>query len=223
MTQRPHVTLKTALSLDGCIDDEQPVRRIFSNAADALAVDRLRSEHDAILVGAQTVRNDNPSLTIRDPELIAARVKRGQAPQPLRVTLSASGFVPAERKLFMQAGGPTILYTTTGCAADLGNSLGDATTVVALDAIRLSPEQILEDLAKRGVKRLIVEGGTQVITAFLQAGLVDHMRLAIAPEVIGSAGAPRFATALRSMPRKPQLLDANNLDGMAILLYEFAA
>ena len=91
MPTRPYVLISCAMSADGRIDDTSPVRLLLSGPDDLDRVDELRASADAILVGANTVRRDNPRLLIRSPRRRAARVAAGLPAHPARVTVTASG------------------------------------------------------------------------------------------------------------------------------------
>src|SRR5580692_11620902 len=88
---RPHVILSAAMSADGYIDDASASRLVLSDAADLDRVDELRAASDAILVGAQTIRADNPRLVVRSMARRERRCDQGLAPSPLKVTLTVSG------------------------------------------------------------------------------------------------------------------------------------
>jgi 5-amino-6-(5-phosphoribosylamino)uracil reductase len=88
---RPYVLLSAAVSVDGYIDDATPDRLLLSDAADLDRVDEVRAGVDAILVGAGTIRADNPRLLVRSAARRAARAGRGQPPSPARVTLTSRG------------------------------------------------------------------------------------------------------------------------------------
>lgn len=163
MSVRPQVVLSCATSIDGYLDDASDRRLILSNAADFDRVDELRADADAILVGANTIRADNPRLQVRSAARRAAREAAGRPPTPLRVTLSRSGNVPA--------------------------SFIDDNTIVYGDS---SLQELLADLFGRGVRRLLVEGGGSVLTSFLTSGLADELWLAVAPFFVGDPRAPRF-------------------------------
>ncbi|WP_370465776.1 RibD family protein [Nocardia sp. GTS18] len=188
--RRPRVLLSVATSLDGYIDDASAQRLLLSNSADFDEVDRLRAESDAILIGAGTLRIDNPRLLVNSAERRATRVASGRPEYPVKITVTASGELdPALR--FWHTGGAKIVYTTTAGAVRLGDRLADTAEVVCLGD-RLDLAALLDDLAARGIHRLMVEGGTGMHTGFLAADLVDEIRLAIAPILVGDAAAPRF-------------------------------
>lgn len=163
---RPFVLLSAAMSIDGHLDDATDRRLVLSNDADWDRVDDVRAGCDAILVGANTIRRDNPRLVIRSAARRAARVARGMPADPIKVALSRSGDLDPGAAFFTVGDGEKLVY------ADLDAMLGD--------------------LAARGVRRLMVEGGTGVHTSFLTRGLADELHLVVAPFFVGDANAPRF-------------------------------
>jgi riboflavin biosynthesis pyrimidine reductase/pyrimidine deaminase RibD-like protein len=165
------VILSCAVSLDGYLDDATPERLLLSNAADFDRVDELRASCDAILVGAGTVRADNPRLLVRDPARRTARVALGQSASPLRVVLARSSTPDPAAAVFTAEGAETLVVTSADG--------------------QLGP--VLDQLAARGIGRLMVEGGAAVLSEFLAQDLADEIQLATAPFLIGDPAAPRFA------------------------------
>ena len=104
MTQRPYVVLSCAISLDGCLDSTGPDRLVLSGAEDLDRVDAERAAADAILVGAGTVRRDDPRLLVRAPARRAARVAQGRPEHPVGVTVTASGDLDPRARFFTRVG-----------------------------------------------------------------------------------------------------------------------
>src|ERR1700685_1510949 len=98
MTTRPYVLLSVAMSVDGCIDARTGQRLILSNEAAFDEVDQIRAESDAIMIGATTLRRDNPRLLVKSEARRAERLARGEPEYPLKVTLTARGGPAAERQ-----------------------------------------------------------------------------------------------------------------------------
>lgn len=170
---RPWVVLSFTTSLDGYLDDTTPHRLLLSNDADFDRVDEVRASVDAILVGAGTVRADNPRLLVRSPQRRVARVARGEPESPLRVVLSGTGEIDRDAAVFTAEGAETVVYPGEQCGVTI--ELGD----------------LLDDLARRGVRRLMVEGGATVLTRFLAEDLADEIQVSVAPFLIGDPAAPR--------------------------------
>jgi 5-amino-6-(5-phosphoribosylamino)uracil reductase len=191
MTERPYVLLSCAASIDGYIDDTTSERLLLSNDEDFDRVDEVRAGCDAILVGANTIRRDNPRLLVRTEERRKARVTRGLPESPIKVTFTARGDLDPGAKFFAAGGVEKIVYCSSSSVDNCRERLGDVATVVdAGDPVDLNT--MLADLAGRGVQRLMVEGGGTVHTQFLTAGLADELQLVIAPFFVGDSAAPRF-------------------------------
>jgi len=182
--RRPFVTLKAAATLDGFIAQRARARGraapVWITGPEArAAAHALRAEHDAILVGAGTVRADNPRLTVR-------RTGRRPVRQPLRVVLAGRGPLPRRAHVFDRSA-PTLRID--------GGSRG-----------LVAPARALALLAARGVHSVLVEGGAAIAGAFVKAGLVDRVALFLAPKLLGgglsvAAGGDRpIAQALRLGP-----------------------
>ncbi|MDN5749160.1 MAG: dihydrofolate reductase family protein [Pseudonocardia sp.] len=195
---RPFVLASVAVSLDGCIDDAGPDRLVLSGVADLDRVDEVRAGVDAILVGAGTVRADDPRLEVRSPG----------AATPLKVVLSTGGPLDPAARVF--AGGPVVVYCTGGAVPPAVPA--EVVSVPDLPAV-------LADLAGRGVARLLVEGGTTVHTLFLTAGLVDELHVAVAPILVGDADAPRFVSPGVFPPGRMTLLGARPVGDVVLLRY----
>jgi 5-amino-6-(5-phosphoribosylamino)uracil reductase len=188
---RPYVLLSCAMSIDGYIDDATGTRLLLSNDADLDRVDAIRAGCDAILVGAHTIRRDNPRLLVRSADRRADRAARGLSPSPAKVTLTGSGDLDPEAAFFTTGDADKLVYCASAAVDKARLRLGDRATVVdAGDPVDL--HAMLADLSARGVGRLMVEGGSSMHTRFLTAGLADEALLVVAPFFVGDSRAPRF-------------------------------
>jgi riboflavin-specific deaminase-like protein len=191
VSRHPYTLLSCAVSTDGCLDDESDDRLILSGPEDLDEVDELRARVDAILVGAGTIRTDNPRLLVRSPARVARRAARGAPPQPRRVTITATGDLDVGARFFAGQGQPPLVYCASSAVAALEGRLGDAAVIIdAGDPLSL--RNVLSDLPERAVASVLIEGGSRVLRDALAEDLADELRLAVAPFFVGSAGAPRF-------------------------------
>jgi 5-amino-6-(5-phosphoribosylamino)uracil reductase len=191
MADRPYVVLSCAVSLDGYLDDATPRRLVLSNSADLDRVDEVRAGCDAILVGANTVRRDDPRLLIRSASRRARRVEQGRQPDPIKVTLTTGGQLPPTAQFFTAGSAAKLVYCPQARQAELAQALPGAAEIVGLPA-PVAVSDVLADLAARGVRRLLVEGGGTILTSFLTTALADELQLVLAPFFVGDAAAPRF-------------------------------
>jgi riboflavin-specific deaminase-like protein len=215
---QPYVLLSAAVSLDGCLDDTGPDRLLLSSPADFDRVDEVRASVDAILVGAGTIRADNPRLLVNSPERRAARVAAGKPEYPLKVTVSGSGDLDPDAN-FWHTGGEKILCTT-----DKGAERARATGLAA-DIAPLGPEldwrRLLEHLHDvRGVRRLMVEGGGTIHTQLLQQGLADELQLVLAPLFVGDPEAPRLFGPGAYQGGRLRLVETRRIEDVVLMRYE---
>lgn len=216
---RPHVVLSAATSVDGYVDGTSDTRLLLSNQNDFDRVDEVRAGVDAILVGANTIRRDNPRLLVRSSERQDERIGRGLPAHPIKVTLTATGDLDPNAKFFTAGDTEKLVYTSDVALAVVRDQLGAvATALPAGDPIDLGA--VLDDLGDRKVERLMVEGGGTVHTQFLTAGLVDEIHLVIAPFFVGERDAPRFVHPGRfpQNPKHPMTLAETRQIGDVVLL-----
>ena len=220
MNARPYVLLSCAMSVDGYIDDSTTERLLLSNEADFDRVDAVRAECDAILIGASTLRRDNPRLLVNSAQRRAVRKSRGLPPYPLKVTVTSSG-ERAHALTFWHHGGQKLVYCPDSTVAKVRDRLENLADIAATGAV-LDFGAMLDDLGARGVGRLMVEGGSTIHTQFLTAGLADEIQLAIAPFFVGDAAAPRFVQPgvfPNGPTRRMALADVRAVGDMALLRY----
>jgi riboflavin-specific deaminase-like protein len=221
VTDRPYVLMSCAMSVDGYIDDASDARLILSSEADMDRVDEVRAGCDAIMVGAGTIRRDDPRLVIRSAGRRARRTACGLPPDPVKVTVTATGRLDPAARFFTVGGSPRLVYCASpALAAASGGLSGLAEVIDAGDPP--APATIVTDLAERAVARLLLEGGGQLATEFLTAGLVDELHLVVAPLFVGDPAAPRFA-APGHYPHGPasrmRLAEVSQLGDVVLLRY----
>lgn len=218
---RPYVLLSAAVSVDNYLDDATDERLLLSNAEDFDRVDEVRAGVDAIMIGTGTIRADNPRLLVNSEERRNRRVADGKPAYPLKVTVTTTGDIDPDWK-FWHHGGEKVIYCPSTVADRVSKTLGDLASVVAVGESDVSLGAMLDDLGKRGVKRLMVEGGGQIHTQFLTQGLADELHLAIAPIFVGDSRAPRFVrdgAFPNASPNRMQVAEVRQVGDVVLIRY----
>lgn len=167
-----------ALSMNGMIAGPGGRKVVISSSADRLRVHRLRSETDAIMVGVNTIINDNPHLTV-DRSLVP------DGRDPIRIILDRNLRTP--RNSFVLDGQARTLILTSVQDRSI-----DGTEIIRLPDESLVPEIILDKLGKLGIGSVLIEGGKQVIKDFVKSGNVDEFTVFISPVLIEYGGLHLF-------------------------------
>lgn len=220
MSVRPYVLLSAAVSVDGYLDDTSPERLLLSNPEDFDRVDGVRAGVDAILIGATTMRRDNPRLLVNSLDRRAQRVADGLPEFPLKVTVTRSGDLDPALK-FWHHGGAKLVLTVDAAAAALQTQLAGLADVVSTGPV-FDWGTALDELGQRGVRRLMVEGGGTIHTQLMAADLADELHLAVAPLLVGQADAPKFlgaATYPGGSSARMRLLEARAIGDVVLLRY----
>ncbi len=224
MPDRPYTVLSCAMSIDGYLDSAGDERLILSNEADLDRVDQERAGCDAILVGATTVRKDDPRLLVRCPERRLERVARGLKPSPLKVTVTCRADLDPTGRFFTTGEAEKLVYSPSAYAGEARFRLGTVATVVDGGA-RVSMRGLSEDLHERGVRRLMVEGGGTIHTQFLAEDVADELQLVVAPFFVGDSAARRFVDdgPFPARPGSPaRLADVRRIGEVVLMRYQLS-
>jgi 5-amino-6-(5-phosphoribosylamino)uracil reductase len=223
MADRPYILLSCGMSIDGYLDSPDVSRLRLSNADDFDRVDAVRARCDAILVGATTVRNDNPRLLVRSPDRRAERVARGLPASPLKVTLTRGGDLAPTAAFFTTGDSEKLVYCPGRTARTTRDRLSPLATVVDTGPGQdVDVARVAQDLSARGIDRLMVEGGGTVLTQFLTADLVDELHLVVAPLFVGDSRAPRLVGDGRfpwNAERRASLVGVRQIGDVVLLRY----
>jgi riboflavin-specific deaminase-like protein len=197
-----HACAQLGQSLDGGIATRTGDAVFVTGEEDRLHLHRLRALADAVVVGADTVRTDDPQLTVR----------ACAGHNPVRVVLDHRGRVDSARRVFTDASAPTLWVL--GCAnhspaRDMAGADGVDVVRLPCDDKGFGPRQLLDALAERGLGRVLVEGGGVTVSRFLAAGALQRLYLTVAPLILGDGvpglrfpGADRMSEALRAPARR---------------------
>jgi 5-amino-6-(5-phosphoribosylamino)uracil reductase len=222
---RPYTLLSCGMSIDGYLGAARPRRLELSNDADFDRVDAVRASCDAILVGAATVRNDNPRLLVRSQARRHERTARGLAPSPIKVTVTERLQLDARADFFTTGETEKLVYCPSPRVADARSRLGPVVTVVD-GGQPVEMRRVTEDLGARGVRRLMVEGGGKVHTQFLIDDLADELQLVVAPFFVGDSRAPRFVGDGRfpwNSRRRATLAEVRQIGDVVLLRYALSS
>lgn len=182
----PFVLLKAAMTLDGKTATKSGDSKWISGKLSRGYVHQLRNRYTSILVGLNTVLKDDPELT--------TRLEGEKGRNPIRIILDSKGRIPADAKVLrMYAGRSTIIASTEDMNQEKQRFLkaeGAEIIITGKRDEKVDMKQLIEELGKRGIDSLLVEGGGTVAASFLEDGLIDKAAIFIAPVIIGGKAAP---------------------------------
>lgn len=191
MADRPFVTANFALTWDARISTRRSTPADFSSPRDKRRLVEIRARCDAVLVSAKTLAVDNMLMGLPDEALRAARVRRRQAPYPVRVLLTNSGRIDPQLRVFAKDFSPIVIFSTRRMPAATRAALAGQADLWLHDSTTVNLRAMLATLREDyGVKRLVCEGGAQVLRALLAADLVDELHVTFCPRIFGGANAP---------------------------------
>ncbi len=205
------VSLVVATSADGKVSTRDDGGPRFSSQEDKRFLTRLRSRADAVVLGARTVANDDPSFRL-PAALQEERRLSGRWPTPMRAVVSGRGSVRPTARLFEGHESPALVFVGTDVGQEAVDGLSGVASVCRCgEGVRVDPRGLLEVLRQEyGVRRVLLEGGPEVSGAFLDADLIDEMYVTVCPVLIGGRDVPS-AIAGDGLPlsaiRRLRLLD----------------
>ena len=191
--RRPYILLNYALSLDGKISTENRDPVGFTSRIDRRLMDEIRADVDAVLIGAGTLRAEDPPVRIQTEKRRDERIRAGKSPHPLSIVLSRSMRLPSEGRYWKDDQVERIIATTDQTPDERILPFQEKAEVVRAGRISVDLVELCRLLSDRGISRLLVEGGGEVNMAFWEAGLVDEVYLTLCPVVIGGRKAPTAA------------------------------
>ena len=206
------VILSAAVTADGYLDDNTPQRLMISTAADWEAVQRLRASCDAILVGAETLRRDNPAIRLRNVGMRRQRMAEGYPADLTKVVLTRSGRLDPAMRFFTEGVSEKIVFAQRELP-----DIQPYATVISSNGEELTAAFVITELEKRGIGRLLVEGGAEILRMFLRENQADELRLAVNPHLLLGTG--RGGARFQFEPPATASCDKEQLDGMEVAHY----
>ena len=173
---RPHVFLSAAISVDGKIATKTGDSNL-SSKIDKIRVHKLRSKVDAILIGQNTLRRDDPILSVR----------YAKGKNPIRIILDSRGKISSKSKIIMTCNKiPTILAVSKNISnKNLQRLKKYPLEIIVTGENKVNLKQLLKQLEKRKIKKLLLEGGGTVNWEFIKQGLFDEIIVTVTPFLIG--------------------------------------
>lgn len=191
--ERPFVFINSAMSADGKISTRQRKQVRISGDADFKRVDRLRAESDAVMIGIGTVLADDPSLTVKSEELRNSRINSGREENPVRIIVDSNARTPVDADIFNKGKGKRIIIVSQAAPEDKILQLQQKAEIIVAGRYRVDISAAMQELKKRGIGKLMVEGGATLNWALISNKLVDEIYTFVGNLVIGGSTAPTFA------------------------------
>lgn len=189
--QRPWIILNAAMTADGKIDTFARQGAKISSERDWARVDRLRAEVDAVMVGGRTLLHEDPRLTVKSPDLRQQRRIKNCPENPAKIGIISNASLNLEGKFFGDGSSQVIIFTTSQTpASQVENLRHHGAQVFLKGSQQVDLSQAMRQLKVEGMQRVLLEGGATLNAAMFAAGLIDEVRLYIAPMIFGGADAP---------------------------------
>lgn len=182
-TKTPFVTLKAAMSLDGKIAAKTGDSKWITSKQSRQDVHKLRHEHDAILIGVNTLIKDNPILTARLPQ---------GGKNPIRVVLDTCLKIPVDSNIVQDSAAKTLIFTGKNINKQKAEELKKQVEIISLPSDHVPVDQVLKILGERNIMSILVEGGAAIHASFIEAKAFQQVILYIAPKIIGGRNAIPF-------------------------------
>jgi 2,5-diamino-6-(ribosylamino)-4(3H)-pyrimidinone 5'-phosphate reductase len=221
------VVVNAAQSVDGKLSTRRREQVRISGPDDFDRVDRVRAAADAVMVGVGTVLADDPHLTLAEADRRTQRLRSGRPGNPARVVADSRGRTPLDARVLDDAA-TTYLLVSEAAPEERRAALRETgAELVVAGRERVDLAGALSTLADRGVGRLMVEGGGEVVFSLFEAGLVDELSVYVGSVVVGGRDAPTLVDGEgfvdpESFPRL-DLVGVDRLDDGVVLQYEVGA
>ena len=193
---RPSVVVNVAMSADGKLSTRERRQVKISGGEDFARVDRLKAGCDAVMVGIGTVLADDPSLTVKNPDLKCRRQQEGKPEHPVRVIIDSRARISPDASILNKGDGLRVVAVAGHADPARVDVLRAKATVIVAGDDEVDLALVLDKLGAMGIRRLMVEGGGTLIAGFVRARLVDEVYTYIGSIVIGGKDAPTLADGL---------------------------
>jgi riboflavin-specific deaminase-like protein len=212
------------MSVDGKIATADGRFASFSSRLDRDRMDVLRAESDAVLIGAGTLRAEDPPLQVRDPARRRDRREQGRDELLTVIILTASCDLPAKARVFEEPARERLVLTTEDAPRALAAGLAGRVETLRFGRGSVDLRAALSELRSRGIERLLVEGGGGVNASFLSEDLIDELAVTLCPVILGGREAPTPVEGAgfdRQSLRRARLESVEQEGGELFLRYSF--
>lgn len=190
---RPYVVVNVAMSADGKLSTRERRQVKISGTEDFGRVDRLKAGSDAVMVGIGTVLADDPTLTVKGEECRKYRLKKGAGEHPARIVVDSRARIPVDASVLHKGSGLRIVAVSAKADPARVAALRKNATVIITGNDRVDLPALMEELGKMGIRRIMVEGGGELIAGLIREGVVDEIYTFIGNLIIGGRDAPTLA------------------------------
>ena len=188
---RPFVFINVAMTADGKLDTVARKGSVISSPGDKERVDRLRAESDAVMVGGKTLLAEDPKLIVKSEALRAERVRRGLAPNPVKVGVVTKAELSPDSQFLHAGPAQVVIFTTHQTSKErIAFLRAEGAEVYTDSQAKVDLVNALSILKELGINRLMVEGGATLNFELLRLGLVDEVMAYVAPLIFGGESAP---------------------------------
>ncbi|EQA63601.1 RibD family protein [Leptospira alexanderi] len=215
MTSLPNVSINMAMTLDGKVS--RPDKRWYglSSRNDKKRMDEIRSKADALILGKNSILNDDPVIHLR-------YVQNAKDPRP--VILLRSGTLPEDKKVFRFSKQPPLIFCLNENYSSVLNNLCSVAEIISLPGNDLSPLEVLKVLSEMGYREILLEGGPSLNDSFFRLELISRIYLTIVPFLIGQKDLPSITGGpkeyLNFDRKKWDLISSEVLENEVFLIYQ---
>ncbi|AYV56227.1 RibD family protein [Leptospira kmetyi] len=215
MTSLPNVTINMAMTLDGKVCRPDGKWYGLSSRNDKKKMDEIRSKADVLILGKNSIINDDPVIHLR-------YVENEKDPRP--VILLRSGTLPEDKKVFRFSKQPPLIFCLNENYSSVRDNLCSVAEIVLIPGEDLSPLEVLKILFEMGYKEVLLEGGPSLNDSFFRMDLISRIHLTIVPFLIGQKDLPSITGGRKEYPNFDQsrwnLVSSEILENEVFLMYE---
>lgn len=189
-TDMPFVFINAAMSADGKIATIERRQTRISGDLDFDRVDELKAGSDAVMVGIGTVLSDDPSLTVKSDKRKSERRSRGIDENPVRIVVDSMARTPIDSDIFKKGEGKRIIAVSESASQEKVEQLSGKAEIIITGKEKVDLNKLLAELKKRGINKVMVEGGATLNWGLVSNGLVDEIYTFIGNIILGGKNAP---------------------------------